>query len=162
MGTLIGFMFAYCPFLIPIKKLLVNASAVSFPHPSPSYKDHILIIPRKVARNMFALSANDFVEIVSMAIKIREHDDRDYVLLINGGNRQDVMQAHFHLLTGNWITQNKLPGSRGQVLHHPDKDIWTSFVLGPHKLLSEYGVSGEAFSVVIQFEKNALPTFYVI
>ena len=38
-----------------------------------------------------------------MAIKIREGDDRDFVLLINGGNRQDVMQAHFHLFTDNLV-----------------------------------------------------------
>lgn len=91
-GAFVGLIFAYCPFLVPIKKIMQNAKAVSFPHPSPSYPNHILIIPRRIARDVFCLSPSDFIEVISMAIKIRESNDGDFALIINGGSRQEVIK----------------------------------------------------------------------
>ena len=113
-GTFVGFMFTYCPFMIPIKKIQQNKFAVSMKHPIASYQNHVLIIPRKLARNIFCLSTSDFSEIIKMAKKIRDKDDRDFVLLINGGNRQDVMQAHFHLFTGNLVIDKNLSQEIGK------------------------------------------------
>ena len=105
MGTFVGFILTYFPYVVPVKKIMQNRKAVSFKHPSPTYENHILIIPRKIAHTVFCLSDEDFLAIMEMAIKIHEDSIDDFVLLINGGKRQDVMQAHFHLFTGNLVAQ---------------------------------------------------------
>jgi hypothetical protein len=46
-----------------------------------------------------------------MAVKIRKGDDRDFVLLINCGDRQEVKQAHFHLFTAN-LTSRAIESSK--------------------------------------------------
>lgn len=162
MGTFVGFMFAYFPFLVPVKKIVQTKKAVSFLHPSPSYQNHILIVPRKVARNVFCLSDEDFLEALEIAAKIRNKDDRDFVLLINGGKRQDVMQAHFHLFTDNIAVQKKLPKTSGQTFMPSDKLFWKHIVSNLHDLLNQYKISEKSFSIVIQFEKNSEPSVYFV
>ena len=139
-----------------------NTKTVSFPHPSASYQDHVLIIPRKVARNVFCLSPDDFIDIINMAAEVRKDDNRDYVLLINGGSRQDVMQAHFHLFTGNFAAHKGCAKENGQAFYHPDKDFWIQLTSRLHDLIKECGVSDNAFSIFIQFEKNSLPIVFFV
>ncbi|MCL2323089.1 MAG: HIT domain-containing protein [Oscillospiraceae bacterium] len=104
-GRLIGLALAYFPFIVPVKKILMNKNDISFFHPAPSYPDHVLIVPRKVVKNLFMLSADDFRFVVDMAIQIRQNNRQAYALLINGGDRQDIMQAHFHLFSDNIALQ---------------------------------------------------------
>lgn len=137
LGTLVGFVIAYFPFLIPIKKIMKNKKAVSFYHPAASYPNHILLIPRKIARNIFFLSEEDFFEIVEMAVKIHKPDNVDCVLLINGGKRQDVMQAHFHLFTGNLVLQKGLSKEKRKTFSQSDKLFWKHIASDLHGLLKE-------------------------
>ena len=160
LGTLVGFVIAYFPFLIPIKKIMQNKKAVSFYHPAASYPNHILIIPRKIARNIFSLSEEDFFEIVEMAVKIHKPDNVDCVLLINGGKRQDVMQAHFHLFMGNLVLQKELPREKGKAFAMSDKLFWGNIVSDLHKLINDYGASEIAFSMFVQFENSIEPINY--
>ena len=162
MGTFVGFIFTYCSFMIPIRKIRKNKYAVSMEHPSAVYPDHILIIPRKLARNIFCLSANDFVEIIRMAEEIRCNDGRDFVLVINGGNRQEVMQAHFHLFTGNMVMETGLSHETGTAFDPQDIYFWEQTIYNLRKLLKENAVTEESFSVLIQFEKGINPTVYYI
>ena len=162
MGAFVGFALAYLPFLVPVKKIMQNKKAVSFNHPVAAYPNHILIIPRKIARNIFCLSSEDFSEIIDMAIKIRNDDDRDFVLLINGGKRQDVMQAHFHLFTGNLVAQKGLRKETGRTFSLSDKLFWKVIVSDLRNLLEQYGISEKSFSMFIQFEKNSDPSIYFI
>ena len=162
MGTFVGFAFAYFPFLVPVKKIIQNKKAVSFKHPSPAYQDHILIIPRKIARNVFSLSGEYVLEIIEMAVKIRENNNRDFVLLINGGKRQDVMQAHFHLFTDNLVFRKGLPIENGKIFSISDKLFWEQIIFNLHDLLKQSGISEKSFSMFIQFEKNAKPLLYFI
>ena len=143
LGTFVGLAFAYFPFLIPIKKISQNANAVAFFHPAPSYPNHVLIIPRRVAQTVFNLSVNDFKEVIKMAEKIRGDND---TLLINGGSRQDVMQAHFHLFLGSKNFENKNP---------PIKNFLESFDI------SELA-SKKAFSILIRFKKDGSQSIYFI
>jgi diadenosine tetraphosphate (Ap4A) HIT family hydrolase len=124
MGAFVGLIFTYCPFMIPIKKVKQDRFAVSTKHPFPSYQNHVLMLPRKLARNIFCLSANDFVETIEIAKEIRNKDDRDFALLINGGNRQDVMQAHFHLFTGNMVVEKGLSRGAGKTFNPRDMNFW--------------------------------------
>ena len=162
MGTFVGFILAYFPFLLPLKKIIQNKKAISFNHPSPVYPNHILIIPRKIARNIFCLSDEDFLAIIEMGVIIREKDDRDFVLLINGGKRQDVMQAHFHLFTGNLVSKNDLPKETGKTFSILDKLFLNQIVSDLHDLLKQNGVSEASFSMFIQFENNVEPSVYFI
>jgi diadenosine tetraphosphate (Ap4A) HIT family hydrolase len=162
MGTFVGFISAYFPFLVPAKKIIQNKKAVSFKHPSASYPNHILIIPRKIARNIFCLSNEDFLVIIEMAVKIRENDNRDFVLLINGGKRQEVMQAHFHLFTGNLVSKKELSKEAGKNFSVSDKLFWNQIVSDLHDLLKQNGVSETSFSMFIQFENNVDPSVYFI
>jgi len=151
-------MFAYCSFLIPIKKISQNRFAVAMKHPVASYQDHVLIIPRKLARNIFCLSANDFMAIIEMAEKIRQDDTRDFALLINGGSRQDVMQAHFHLFTGNLAEEKGL--NAGKASHSQDVYFGEQIASNLHELLTEHEVTEESFSMLIQFEHGTNPSVY--
>jgi len=160
-GTLIGFVIAYLPFLVPAKKIIQTKSVVSFYHPSPSYPGHILIIPRRVARTVFDLSAADFVEAVSMATEICQDKIGNYSLLINGGEKQDVMQAHFHLFAGNVASQRGLNKESGLTLSH-DNMFWEQIIYNLANLLSQNNISEKSFSILIQFEGSNKPIVYFI
>lgn len=171
MGSFVGLIFAYFPFLVPVKKIMQNKKAVAFKHPSPAYPNHILIIPRKIARNMFCLSEEDFLGVIEMAVKIRlvfKNDDSDSVVLINGGKKQDVMQAHFHLFAGNIAAQKDLSKEIGNTFissdgsDKTDKIFWEQIVSNLHNLLKQYNISETSFSMVIQFEKAFDPTAYTV
>ena len=157
MGTLVGFALAYFPFLVPVKKIKLNKYAISFTHPVTVYPDHVLIIPRRIVRTVFGLSSKDCINIIEMAVKIRHGDSRDFVLLINGGDRQDVMQAHFHLFTGNLVAKKELT-----------KTIDSSFILQDgyidsnlRSALRLHNVNENSFSMIIQFNKDAEPSMYL-
>ena len=156
MGTFVGYAFAYFPFLIPVKEIIKNKKAVSFKHPSATYPDHVLIIPRKILRTVFCLSGEDLTEIIGMAVKIRHGDSRDFVLLINGGRRQDVMQAHFHLFTGNLAVKKGFSKRIDMHLLLKDKCIDSNLRI----LLKQHGISEKYFSIIIQFVKSAEPSMY--
>jgi diadenosine tetraphosphate (Ap4A) HIT family hydrolase len=161
MGAFVGFMFAYFPLLIPVKKVIQNKRAISFYHPVASYSEHILIIPRKIRRTVFHLSADDFLSVINMAIHIRQTTTGNYSLLINGGNRQDVMQAHFHLFTGNVADKKGLCKKNGVALSH-DKVFWEQIILDLKSSLSQNNLSDENFSILIQFENNGEPLIYYV
>ena len=156
MGTFVGFVFAYLPFLVPVRKITQNKYAVAFKHPAASYPDHVLIIPRKIAYTVFSLSHQDFLEVIQVAVKIRHGDNRDFVLVINGGKRQDVMQAHFHLLTDNIVTRKGLCNKVSPTVFRDGKSA--NFNL--RDLLRQHGINEESFSIVYQFENGGQPEMF--
>ena len=161
-GSLIGLALAYLPFIVPVKKIIKNKNVISFFHPVPTYPDHVLIVPRKVARNLFALSSDDFISVVDMAIKIRKDNRQDYTLLINGGDRQDVMQAHFHLFSGNTALKKGLLKEVGNPFLSDQKHFWKQVSDNWEEYLSRNGLTVMSFSVLIQFEADAYPLVYFI
>ena len=100
MGRVVGFIFACAPWLVPGKKLFVNKKVVCFRHPTPSYDNHILVIPRKIAATPLKIKDSVFTDVIRAAEElVDKYIDKDdiKILCINGGSRQDVKQAHFHL-----------------------------------------------------------------
>lgn len=154
LGVLVGFVLAYLPFLVPVKKVMQNKRVMAFKHPAPSYSGHVLIIPRKVAQTVFHLTSDDFAEVMAAAETIRQGGSQDFVLVINGGARQDVMQAHFHLFTGNLAKQKTLVNNLGAAHRLTDAAFDLRHSLRQHK------VSESAFTIVIQFESYGAPTVY--
>ena len=161
MGLPIGFILTYFPFLIPVKKTACNKKVVSFHHPAPAYPNHILLVPRKIVKTIFHLNAEDFFEIVTMAAKIYQDIDTNFTLLINGGERQDVVQAHFHLFTDD-NGSKKLLNENGIGFLPDDKFFWGQIAGNLHTLLAQNGISENCFTMLAQFKKNTKPSLYFI
>jgi len=106
---IIGIAFAKFSKLLPVKKLIETNKVVSFWHPKPFWQKHILIVPKKPIKKLTSLEKKDMVyvnEIFAIAkqlVKDLGWEKDGYTLLINGGNRQQVNQLHFHLYSGRSI-----------------------------------------------------------
>ena len=68
-------------FAIPVKRLRETSNLIAFHHPSPSYKVHILLVPKRQVQTLADL------------------DLKAYRLIVNGGEYQDFPHLHFHLIS---------------------------------------------------------------
>ena len=105
-GTLVGMGFEYCSRLLPVRKLFCSKEVLAFWHPQPSYQNHLIITPRKAIRNLQQMADNRFsgyfAEIWEAVRSIQATQpafQNSFVLIANGGKRQEVQQVHFHLFT---------------------------------------------------------------
>jgi histidine triad (HIT) family protein len=106
-GRAVGVGFANGSALLPVRRVVVTDRMIAFYHPKPAWRDHILIVPKRPIRTLLDLAAPanaPYVAAIMLAARrivndlgLREHG---YVLCANGGPRQEVMQVHFHLFTG--------------------------------------------------------------
>jgi histidine triad (HIT) family protein len=102
-GQIIGWIFAYMSFVIPVKRLRETDTLLAFHHPKPSYPVHILLVPKKAIGALTNLSAADDIflaEVFATAKELVQELDisNGYRLILNGGEYQDVPQLHFHLI----------------------------------------------------------------
>src|SRR5690349_9995666 len=58
-APLIGWIFAHMSFLIPVDRLRETSSLLAFHHPSPSYKFHVLIVPKRQTNSLTDLDPRD-------------------------------------------------------------------------------------------------------
>lgn len=105
-ALLIGWVFAHASFAIPLRHLRETKSLMAFHHPQPSYPVHILIMPKKALRSLADLTPADaqllleiFQTAHSLAVEFNL-EQSGYRLIVNGAAYQDVMQLHFHLVSG--------------------------------------------------------------
>lgn len=90
-------------FIIPVKRLRETSNLMAFQHPSPSYKFHLLIVPKRQAQSLAdfdpqdAAFLTDLFAIVQSLVK--EFDLKAYRLIVNGGEYQDFPHLHFHLIS---------------------------------------------------------------
>lgn len=106
MGQMVGNAFRYCHWAIPVKKVYGNKEIIAFHHPQPSYENHIILSPKKAIRDLQQMSLDGFDPYF---IKIWEgakdicamlpEYNASFVLVANGGKRQEVQQVHFHMFT---------------------------------------------------------------
>jgi histidine triad (HIT) family protein len=102
-GTIIGWLFAYMSFAIPINRLRETDLLLAFYHPKPSYPLHILIVPKRQIRSMMTLQPSDADFLVDLMATVQSLvqefnlDETGYSLITNGGDYQDVPQLHYHL-----------------------------------------------------------------
>lgn len=102
MGTVVGWGFEHLSPVLPLERVLLTDKTVAFNHPRPTWKRHILIIPRKQITTIFDL-VNDksyLEDIWRTALEVfskKGFTPDHYALVVNGGLRQDVKQVHFHL-----------------------------------------------------------------
>lgn len=96
-GGLVSFSLRHFSGALPIKKVYEDAEVVGFHHPAPSYQPHLLIVPKVRARTPFLLSETQFRAVLRAAGAVARGCDFPLQLRVNGGCRQEVAQAHFHL-----------------------------------------------------------------
>lgn len=147
MGRMVGLAFAVCPWAIPGRKLWLSQKAIAFHHPQPSYETHVILSLRRAVSTLQQmagkLSGEWFFEILkaAMAVHAGLPQSRDgFVLLANGGPKQDVQQVHFHLFTGQPMVRDPLPAlpeepcyqeGRLRLWKHPRPEWEWHFVLTP-------------------------------
>jgi len=107
---IVGLAFGKFSNLLPLKKIKETDKIIAFWHPKPFWEKHILIVPKKPIKKMADLKESDkdyLFEIYSVANEIVKNlgwDLDGYTLLSNGGNRQEVNQLHFHLISGKQLS----------------------------------------------------------
>ena len=146
MGKMVGQVFRYGSWLLPVKKLYLSQDTIAFPHPHPSYDNHIILSPRRAVPNLLALSTDgqDLAGIWKGVQSLREAHaafQHSFTLVANGGLRQEVQQLHFHLFTrpvlvrewtGNHIAMPVLYSNEQlHILRHPEPQYEQHFILQP-------------------------------
>lgn len=100
----VGTTFELLSSALPVKRVYENDWVIAFWHPKPFWEQHILIVPKKKIKDLISLQDSEmvFVSEVFKAVKVivGQLGWKEYTLLVNGGDRQEVNQMHFHLCTG--------------------------------------------------------------
>jgi histidine triad (HIT) family protein len=104
-GFVISLLFTNFSFALPVKRLRETETLMAIFHPNPSYKLHILIIPKLKYKSIFDIPPGEneftsdlFSTIMSLANEF-ELEKKAYRLILNGGNYQEVDHLHFHLVS---------------------------------------------------------------
>lgn len=102
LAPLIGWIFEYMSFAIPVKRLRETDSLMAFRHPKPSYPFHILLVPKKTIASFLDLEPGSaFLTDLTAAVQslVEEYQFPAWRLIVNGGENQDFPQLHFHLIS---------------------------------------------------------------
>lgn len=176
MGRMVGIAFQHFSWAIPVKKVYQNRNVIAFYHPKPSYENHLIISPKRAIKNLQKMASDNFIEYF---VKIWEavkdicemypeyHDS--FVLVANGGKRQEVGQVHFHMFTGHeilnfdWeVHEMIIPVYASQRTKEDFENIMQSITM----LDEKYGIVQKGYSLVYQYEKQKSdikhPVFHII
>lgn len=90
-------------FLIPVARLRETSNLIAFQHPSPSYKFHVLIVPKREVDSLAQFDSTDTVFLTDLYSTVQSLVDefqlKAYRLIVNGGEYQDFPHLHFHLIS---------------------------------------------------------------
>lgn len=106
---IVGLAFGKLSKLLPVKKLTETDRVIAFWHPKPFWQKHILIVPKKPIKKLSSIKKGDLVyiaEVFKIAGQLVNEfgwEKDEYSLIVNGGQRQEVNQLHFHLSAGKEI-----------------------------------------------------------
>ncbi len=130
MGKIVGRAFQHCSWAIPVKKVYSSKEILAFYHPHPSYENHMIISPKRAVKNLQQMSLDSyskyFVKIWEAAKDICEmHPEYSdsFVIVANGGKRQEVQQVHFHMFTNHDIVNEYSAQEQAESVFYSDKDI---------------------------------------
>ena len=103
LAPLIGWIFAHMSFAIPVKRLRETETLLAFHHPKPSYKFHVLLVPKKSVASLKEFDLKDSAFLIDLYSTVQSLVDEfhlaAYRLIVNGGEYQDFPQLHFHLIS---------------------------------------------------------------
>lgn len=124
MGRIIGNAFRFCGFAIPVRKVFVNRDVIAFVHPKPCYPNHIILSPKRVISDLHQLASmtqgfyfEKIWEAVKRLCRMNPEYAEGFTLVANGGRKQEVLQVHFHMYTGE---DDALCADAGKVLFQDD------------------------------------------
>lgn len=130
MGIIVGNAFRHCSWAIPVKKVYSSKEIIAFCHPKPSYENHIIISPKRAVKNLQQMSLDRFnkyfVKILETAedICVAHPEYKDsFVMVANGGKRQEVQQVHFHMFTDHEIVNEYSAREQAESVFYSDRDI---------------------------------------
>ena len=90
-------------FAIPVKRLRETGTLLAFYHPQPSYKFHVLLVPKKSVISLKEFDSKDSAFLIDLYSTVQSLVDEfqlaAYRLIVNGGEYQDFPQLHFHLVS---------------------------------------------------------------
>lgn len=90
-------------FTIPVQRLRETDTLMAFFHPKPSYKFHVLLVPKKSVKTLQELDPNNSAFLTELYSTVQSLIDEfqlpAYRLIVNGGEYQDFPQLHFHLVS---------------------------------------------------------------
>ena len=90
-------------FVIPVKRLRETDTLMAFYHPKPSYRFHVLLVPKKSVPSLQDFDSKDSVFLNDLCSTVQnlveEYHLAAYRLIVNGGDYQDFPQLHFHLIS---------------------------------------------------------------
>ena len=99
---LIGWIFAYMSFAIPVKRLRETDTLLAFYHPKPDYPFHLIIVPKQTVPTLMELDpASAFLSDLFTTVQslVTEFQLPAYRLIVNGGEYQEFPHLHFHLIS---------------------------------------------------------------
>lgn len=108
-GCFVRFGFAHLSALLPARRVYETDTILAFHHPRPSWKPHILFVPKVSIPTVLDIRPQQVPLVRSLIQRALETPARQrlagerFALLVNGGAYQDVMQLHFHL--AGWSDQ---------------------------------------------------------
>jgi histidine triad (HIT) family protein len=109
---IIGWIFAHMSFAIPVKRLRETQTLMAFHHPNPSYKFHVLLVPKKSVASLKEMDATDITFLSDLFAAVQSLVDEfqlaAYRLIVNGGEYQDFPQLHFHLISPQPISRGEM------------------------------------------------------
>jgi histidine triad (HIT) family protein len=109
---IIGWIFVHMNFLIPVSRLRETSNLIAFQHPSPSYKFHVLIVPKREVESLAQLDPADTAFLTDLYSSVQSLVDefhlQAYRLIVNGGDYQDFPHLHFHLISDVTVQKSKV------------------------------------------------------
>lgn len=92
---------------VEVEKIKETEKILAFYHTKPSYKLHIVIVPKHHITKLSDVSdmslINEIFEIAKEIILEKKLDESNYRIITNGGQYQDSKHLHFHLISGDKI-----------------------------------------------------------
>ena len=158
LGSLIGWFYQYLSFLSPFPLLVNDKYIVALSHPTPSYRDHILILPKKRIKTFYDLTDFCFLDHILTSVR-RLCENRfpgiEKSLLVNGGIRQEIMQLHFHLIDRE---ENRIGNDKKSVKIEYDDDALANV----KNLMKEEMKLQKGFTLVFDLNRGNEMTIYFV
>ncbi|HTT13260.1 MAG TPA: HIT domain-containing protein [Burkholderiaceae bacterium] len=102
-GLLVSAGIQRAPYLVP-HVVMESDRCIAIEHPFPRTRTHFVVFPKKDIRNIADIAQGDEPYVLDCLGMIRalvlEHGLRNYRVVTNGPDLQDVTYLHFHLVSG--------------------------------------------------------------
>lgn len=108
-GQVAGWCFSFMSFALPVKRLIETERVIAFEHPKPAWPVHLLIVPKKQVAGLEQITGEESQLLGEIFSVIRQLVGtlglRQYRVIVNGGDYQEVKQLHFHLVAEDPFSQ---------------------------------------------------------